>query len=55
MASHGNSVNAFDILITGIALAHHSREILTADPDFWEIAKYSGIDVRAYDRTGEGI
>ncbi len=54
MASHGNRVNAFDILIAGIALAHHSQEILTADSDFQEIAKYSGIDVLEYDQTGKG-
>jgi predicted nucleic acid-binding protein len=52
MASHGNRVNAFDILIAGIALAYHAGEILTADSDFREIAKYSGIEVRDYDRTG---
>lgn len=52
MASHGNRVNAFDILITGIALAHHAGEIITADSDFREIAKYSGIEVRGYERNG---
>ncbi len=53
MASHGNRVNAFDILIAGIGVAHHAGEILTADSDFLEISKYSGIEVRNYDRTGE--
>ena len=50
MALHGNRVNAFDILIAGIALAHHATEILTADTDFKEISKYAGIEVREYDR-----
>jgi len=39
MASDGNRVNAFDILIAGIALAHHAPEILTADLDFLDILK----------------
>lgn len=51
MASHGNMVNAFDICIAGIALANHAREILTSDTDFLEISKYSGLEVRGYDRA----
>ena len=53
MALHGDRVNAFDILIAGIALAHHAPEILTADLDFLEISKYSGFEVREYDRPGK--
>lgn len=50
MAKEGNRVNAFDILITGIALAHHAEIIITADTDFNEIAKYAGIEIRVYKR-----
>lgn len=50
MAKEGNRVNAFDILITGIALAHHAGVIITADTDFNEIAKYAGIEIRNYKR-----
>jgi len=50
MAATGNRVNAFDILIAGIALAHHARAIITADADFTEIAKYTGIDALLYER-----
>jgi len=50
MAKEGNRVNAFDILITGIALAHHAGAIITADTDFNEIAKYAGIEIRNYPR-----
>lgn len=52
MALHGNTVNAFDICIAGIALANHAEEILTSDTDFLEISKYSGLEVRRYDRAG---
>jgi len=45
MAATGNRVNAFDILIAGIALFHHAGAIITADPDFVEIAKYANFDV----------
>jgi predicted nucleic acid-binding protein len=38
MAATGNRVNAFDILIAGIALFHHAGAIITADTDFIEIA-----------------
>jgi len=48
MAATGNRVNAFDILIAGIALFHHAGAIITADTDFIEIAKYAGIDVIRY-------
>lgn len=48
----GNRVNAFDILIAGIAGAHHARVIVTADADFHEIAKYSGIEIWDYQRQG---
>ena len=51
MARAGNRVNAFDILITGIALAHHAGAIVTADTDFHEIAKYAGIEIRNYNRA----
>lgn len=50
MAARGNRVNAFDILIAGIAVAHHARVIITADADFHEIAKYSGIEIWDYQR-----
>lgn len=50
MAATGNRVNAFDILIAGIALSHHAGAIITADADFIEIAKYADIDVIRYDR-----
>jgi len=50
MTKEGNRVNAFDILITGIALAHHAGAIITADTDFNEIAKYAGIEIRNYNR-----
>jgi len=48
MASTGNRVNAFDILIAGIARFHHAGAIITADTDFIEIAKYADIDVIRY-------
>ena len=48
MAATGNRVNAFDILIAGIALFHHAGAIITADADFVEIAKYADIDVIRY-------
>lgn len=48
MAATGNRVNAFDILIAGIALFHHAGAIITADVDFVEIAKYADIDVIRY-------
>lgn len=50
MAATGNRVNAFDILIAGIATFHHAGTIITADADFTEIAKYADIDVIRYDR-----
>jgi len=48
MAATGNRVNAFDILIAGIALFFHAGTIITADKDFFEIAKYAGIEVIHY-------
>lgn len=48
MAATGNRVNAFDILIAGIALFHRADAIITADADFIEIAKYADIDVIRY-------
>ena len=48
MAATGNRVNAFDILIAGIALFFHAGAIITADKDFFEIAKYAGIEVIHY-------
>jgi hypothetical protein len=48
MAATGNRVNAFDILIAGIALFHHAGAIITADADFVEIAKYANFDVIRY-------
>lgn len=53
MAQEGNRVNAFDILIAGIAVAHHAAVIVTADADFREIAKYTAIEIRGYDRVGK--
>jgi predicted nucleic acid-binding protein len=53
MAKEGNRVNAFDIQITGIALAHYAGAIVTADMDFKEIAKYAGIEIRNYERAGK--
>jgi hypothetical protein len=38
-------VNAFALLIAGIALVHHATAIITADTDFIEIATYADIDV----------
>jgi len=51
MAAAGNRVNALDILIAGIALAHHVSLIITADTDFDEIAKYAGLEIRNYTRS----
>jgi len=48
MAATGNRVNAFDILIAGIALFYHAGAIITADADFIEIAKYADIEVIRY-------
>jgi predicted nucleic acid-binding protein len=48
MAATGNRVNAFDILIAGIALFHHAGAIITADADFMEIAKYADSGVIHY-------
>ncbi len=50
MAAAGSPVNAFDILIAGIALANHAHRIVTADADFKEIAKFAEIDTIGYDR-----
>ncbi len=50
MAAAGRPVNAFDILIAGIALANAAHGILTADADFHEIAKFAEINVIGYDR-----
>jgi predicted nucleic acid-binding protein len=52
MAAQGNTVNAFDILIAGIALSHHVKGIMTADNDFSEVAKYADITILGYDRPG---
>jgi predicted nucleic acid-binding protein len=48
MAATGNRVNAFDILIAGIALFYHAGAIITAGADFIEIAKYADIEVILY-------
>jgi len=48
MAGTGRPANAFDILITGITLAHHGKGIITADADFSEIAKFADINVIGY-------
>ena len=48
MAATGNRVNAFDILIAGIALFQYAGAIITADADFVEIAKYANFDVIRY-------
>lgn len=50
MAKAGERTNAFDILICGIALAHHAKTIITADSDFQKIAKYAGVTIRTYQR-----
>jgi predicted nucleic acid-binding protein len=50
MAAAGSSVNAFDILIAGIALSSHASAIVTADSDFKEIAKFARIDILEYAR-----
>jgi predicted nucleic acid-binding protein len=48
MAATGHRVNAFNILIAGIALFFHACGIITADADFVEIAKYADFDVIRY-------
>lgn len=50
MALAGKPVNAFDILIAGIAGANHASAIISADQDFAIIAPYAGLDVIRYDR-----
>ncbi len=44
----GKEVNAFDVLVAGIAIANGADKIVTRDSDFVEIAKVSDIDVVAY-------
>jgi predicted nucleic acid-binding protein len=46
----GIQVNAFDVLITGTAIANRASTIITADRDFEEIAKCADIDVTFYSR-----
>ncbi len=46
----GREVNALDILIAGIAVAHGANKIITRDQDFKEISKVSDIDVVFYEK-----
>ena len=44
----GISVNAFDILISGIAVASESETLITRDRDFESIAKVTELDIKVY-------
>ena len=44
----GISVNAFDILISGIAVANESETLITKDKDFESVAKVTELDIKVY-------
>lgn len=44
----GISVNAFDVLIAGIAVANGAHILITRDRDFESIAKVTELDMKVY-------
>ncbi len=44
----GISVNAFDVLISGIAVANSSETLITRDRDFESIAKVTELNMKVY-------
>jgi tRNA(fMet)-specific endonuclease VapC len=44
----GISVNAFDVLISGIAVANGADTLITRDRDFESIARVTELDMRVY-------
>jgi tRNA(fMet)-specific endonuclease VapC len=44
----GISVNAFDVLIAGIAVANGAETLITRDRDFESIAKVTELNMRVY-------
>jgi tRNA(fMet)-specific endonuclease VapC len=44
----GISVNAFDVLIAGIAEANGAETLITRDRDFESIAKVTELDIKVY-------
>jgi len=50
LRSGGETGQQSNILIAGIALAHHAPVIITADTNLTAIAKYADIDALAYRR-----
>ena len=44
----GISVNAFDVLIAGIAVANGAETLITRDRDFESIAKVTELDTKVY-------
>jgi hypothetical protein len=44
----GISVNAFDVLITGIAVANGAEGLITRDSDFKSIAKVTELNMKVY-------
>jgi tRNA(fMet)-specific endonuclease VapC len=48
LLSMGTPVNAFDVLIAGIAVANKADKLITRDNDFLKISKVADIDVLVY-------
>jgi hypothetical protein len=48
LLSLGISVNAFDVLIAGIALANGAETLITRDRDFESIAKVTELNMKVY-------
>lgn len=48
LARTGNVVNTLDLMIAGIAKAHHIETIITADENFRSIAPVADLEVRWY-------
>jgi tRNA(fMet)-specific endonuclease VapC len=44
----GISVNAFDVLIAGIAVANGAETLITRDRDFESIAKVTELNIKVY-------
>lgn len=44
----GISVNAFDVLIAGIAVANGAETLITMDQDFESIAKVTELNIKVY-------
>ncbi|MGV8089862.1 MAG: hypothetical protein ACP5OM_06290 [Methanothrix sp.] len=44
----GISINAFDVLISGIAVASGGETLMTRDRDFLSIAKVTELNIKVY-------